>query len=216
MEQAIVCLIGFVLGSVPFGVLVAKSQGVDILRSGSGNVGATNVWREVSPAAGVVVFLFDFAKGLAPALIARAWLGSEEWAFAAGVAAILGHSFSPFIGFKGGKGIATGFGAVMGASPATALSSFGIFLILTFLTRYVSVGSIAACFALVTFGFVYGDPQTLQIAYALVAALVLFKHRGNMKRLLNGTERKFGSKKPEQQAVVQELVLDPEPEESKT
>lgn len=179
------------LGAIPFGVIVARSKGVDIMQTGSGNPGATNVWRAAGPGPGLLVFLLDFGKGLAPALVAHAMGLSVLWAFAAGMAATLGHLFSPFLRFRGGKGVATGFGMLVGTDPGVALSVFGAFLIVLSATRYVSLSSLVAAVMMVVFGQVYGLPAELVAAFAALAGLIFFKHRGNVRRLLDGTERKF-------------------------
>jgi acyl phosphate:glycerol-3-phosphate acyltransferase len=199
-------LIGaYLLGSIPFGYLIAKSKGVDIRSVGSGNIGATNVIRAVGKTAGIVVFLLDVSKGLIPSLVAHhliqrpEWLGSQqEFAFIAGLTAVLGHCLSPFLGFKGGKGVATALGAMFGASPLVALTVFAIFLLSLAISRYVSLSSLIAACALPLFGWLYEDPPTLIGAYIVLAVLLFLRHRSNIKRLMDGTESKFtfGSKRP--------------------
>jgi glycerol-3-phosphate acyltransferase PlsY len=185
-------LIGsYLLGAIPFGVIVARASGVDILRAGSGNPGATNVWRAVGPAPGLLVFALDFSKGFAPAVAAQGMGHGAVWAFALGMAATLGHLFSPFLGFKGGKGVATGFGMLAGTHPGVALSALGVFLIVLCAGRYVSLASLSAAATIAAFGHLFGLPLQLVIAFAGLAGLLFFKHRGNVARLLAGTERKF-------------------------
>lgn len=209
----IALLVGaYFLGSIPVGYLVARAKGIDIMSRGSGNIGATNVMRELGRTAGLIVFVLDALKGYIPAAVAHYaferpdWLGSsQEFAFIAGAFAILGHCLSPFLGFKGGKGVATSLGVIIGTSPLLAGTIFGIFLLMLLFTRYVSLSSIVAVTALPILGWVYKDPATLIGAYIALMLLVIYRHRSNIERLRNGTERKFtfGSKKepPNQEFV---------------
>ena len=185
----------FLLGSVPFGVLVARSKGVNILEVGSGNIGATNVWRALGPGPGSVVFFLDFAKGLAPALYGLLALQAPHIGLLLGIISVIGHSFSPWIGFKGGKGVATGFGAIVGAVPVVAAITLGTFLIVLAVTRYVSLASILASVAMIVSAWLSPLPMEAQIALTLLGLWVILRHRGNIKRLMNGTENKFGRKK---------------------
>jgi len=185
---------GFVLGSIPFGYLIARSQGVDIRAVGSGNIGTTNVLRTLGKGPAAVVFTLDVAKGLVPALLARQMVGSQEAAFACGAAAIVGHSFSPFLGFKGGKGIATGLGMLLGSSPLVAVSAFGAFFVTMALTLIVSVASVVAGFSVVCFGLLYHDSNVLLAAYAVLGLYILARHRANIGRLRQGVEPRFGQK----------------------
>lgn len=197
MEWSGLLLGAYVLGAIPFGVIVARARGVDILQTGSKNPGATNVWRAAGPGAGLLVFALDFGKGLGPALFATGYMGLPAiWAFAAGMAATLGHLFSPFLRFRGGKGVATGFGMLVGTDAGVALSVFGAFLIVLSATRYVSLASLVASVMMVVFGQVYGLPSELVAAFAALAGLIFFKHRSNIRRLLDGTERKFDPRGP--------------------
>lgn len=219
-------LAAFACGSVPFGPIVARAKGVDLRKVGSGNIGATNVSRALGWKWGVLVYLLDAAKGAAPVLVAGAWSGalgrdpSEVaradmwWWLLLPVAAVLGHMFSPFVGFKGGKGVATGSGAMLAVYPVLTgplLVAIGLWAVLLAATRYMSVASIAAAAAIpLTVAAVAvlrtgeGTPDgELPIAHAVpalvvtgaVALLVIAKHRGNIERLLAGTENRLGSKK---------------------
>lgn len=184
-------ILSYLVGAIPFGVLVARRRGIDITSVGSGNIGATNVWRTLGPAAGSAVFFLDVMKGLVPAVAAYQWTGRQEYAFLCGAVAVIGHSLSPFIGFRGGKGISTGFGMLLGSSIWVALSAFGVFLALLAASRYVSLASMVAAIAMVVFGWLYGDPPSLVAAYGAMAAFILLRHRSNIARLVQGTERKF-------------------------
>lgn len=220
MQWAI--LIGaYFLGAVPVGVLVARAKGVDILKVGSGNIGATNVQRALGKKAGLFVFFMDVLKGLLPALAGRLLLAqtppltAEEWAGLAGVCGVLGHCLSPFLGFKGGKGISTGLGALLGASPLVGLSAFGLFLASMFVNRYVSLSSILAAASLPFFAWLYHDPRSLLIAFTVFAAFIIYRHRANIARLRAGTEPKFEWKKdkpaePEPARYTADLEDNPE------
>lgn len=185
---------GFVLGSIPFGYLIARSQGVDIRSVGSGNIGTTNVLRTLGKGPAAVVFVLDVAKGLIPAILARQLVGSQEAAFACGASAIVGHSFSPFLGFRGGKGIATGLGMLLGASPLVAVSAFGAFFVTMAITLIVSVASVVAGFSVVCFGLLYRESNVLLGAYVVLGLYILARHRANLSRLQQGTEPRFGQK----------------------
>ena len=192
--KAAVIAFGYFLGAVPFGVMVSKQFGFDILASGSGNPGATNVWRTVGPKAGTIVFILDSLKGCLPAVAAYALIHAQGWAMFAGLAAVVGHTLSPFLKFKGGKGISTAFGAGLGAAPLVALSAISVFGIVLWLTRYVSVSSIVAIVSAALFGYVYRVDPVVEVALWCLAAYIIFKHRANMGRLMNGTERKYSLK----------------------
>lgn len=192
-------LLCFFVGAIPFGVIVTRAKGIDIRKVGSGNIGATNVIRAVGKPLGFMVFVLDVLKGLAPALCAGmvgapSFVGhGQEWAFIAGFAAVLGHMFSPFLGFRGGKGVATGLGVMFGTTPIVAALVFGIFILLLATTRYVSLSSMVAASSMPFLGFALGDPPSLLIAYTVLAIVVVIRHRDNIRNLRQGTERKFGS-----------------------
>lgn len=188
----------FLLGSIPFGLLIGKTQGIDIRKEGSGNIGATNVWRSLGWLWGTVSFLLDVAKGaiapaLAPFVLAPTELGlaSADWQVLAGVAGVAGHMFSPFVGFRGGKGIATGLGALLGTAPLVGLSGFAVFIGVLFMCQWVSLSSLVACVAVVAFGFFFRQTPLFMIVWGMVGAFVVFKHVPNIKRLAAGTEPKF-------------------------
>lgn len=189
--QAIALLFGYALGAVPFGYLIAKRAGVDIFSQGSGNIGATNVMRVLGRKAGITVFALDVAKGIIPPIVARSLGLGEDWAFFAGVAAILGHVFSPFLKFKGGKGIATSLGALIGSIPLTAATAFGFFIVVVALTRYISLGSVLAAVAVPILSYLFRDNPTVTLSLIPMALLLILKHKKNIERLLAGTESKF-------------------------
>lgn len=195
MEAAV--LIGsYILGSVPFGLVICKAwRGVDIRKYGSGNIGATNVLRALGPGPAAVVFCADVLKGLIPVVLARRLFPEIAWiAVVCGMLAILGHSLSIFLRFKGGKGVATSLGVVIGLDPRVAGIGFGIWLLVVILSKYVSVASILASVSVPALMFVFRLPLIYKLFALLAAAFVIFKHRANMVRLLQGKESRWGEK----------------------
>jgi acyl phosphate:glycerol-3-phosphate acyltransferase len=199
----LVCLllIAYFSGSIPYGLLVARAKGVDILSTGSGNIGATNVLRTLGKPLGVIVFILDILKGLLPGLLARHFITEKFYVFDAqaiwflvGVFSVLGHIFSPWLNFKGGKGIATGFGATLCAIPYAGLAAFGCMIVTTMFTRYVSLGSLLAAWIAPIFAFfVFHDSWQVIPVLILMALFITVKHKDNIVRIKNGTERKFPS-----------------------
>jgi glycerol-3-phosphate acyltransferase PlsY len=212
---------GYLVGAIPFGLVVGLARGVDVRKSGSGNIGATNVGRVLGRPWGFLVFALDMLKGLVPTALAGAviarylWPGvrvSDEPAaamlwIAVAAACIIGHMFPVYLRFRGGKGVATSLGVLLGIYPyftLPVLVAFGLWIVLTLVTRYVSVGSVAAATAFpIIFALVawykrrdWGDVQSLWPMYlfgVVLAALVVYRHRGNLKRLTEGTEPRIGS-----------------------
>lgn len=198
---ALFCAAAFLLASVPFGFLVGKARGIDIRRHGSGNIGATNVYRVVGKPWGLLAFACDFLKGLVPVLAAKRFFPELPFLpVAAGVAAVFGHMYTVFMRFKGGKGVATGFGMLVALSPVLVLCAFGIFVALVAAFRYISLGSVCAAAFLAVAVWIpcaaLGNPEGWRDwpTCAAVAAVCLFsvwKHRSNIARLLSGTESKI-------------------------
>ena len=194
-----VALLGaaYLLGSVPFSFFVARWFGVkDVRHVGSGNVGATNVMRSAGKGPGLLALVLDAGKGAAAAWLAG--LIEPEGSIIpplAAAAAVLGHMYPVWLGFRGGKGVATGAGAFVPLAPAATAGSFAVFAVTTALTRYVSLGSLAGAAALATFPFALGSSPPVCWAAAFVGALVIWKHRGNLQRLVKGTESRIGSER---------------------
>ena len=201
--------LSFLLGSIPFGFLLGKLRGIDVREHGSGNIGSTNVFRTLGKQTGILCFFLDFCKGLIPVIIAMQLVPDsplgQSIEVCTALATILGHNYSPWIGFKGGKGIATTAGALLALMPVAMLLLLLVFLIVTFTTKYVSVGSIAAGISLPILTFL-GSYYHGKIAdgtwnkplfiFALIAGtLAVWKHRGNIARLRAGTENRIGAKK---------------------
>lgn len=200
-ELAFWFVFAYFVGATPFGVLIARHHGVNLFQVGSGNTGATNVYRALGKKPALAVFALDVLKGVLPAMIVRGRTGSEEWALAVGLCAVLGHSLSPFLNFRGGKGISTGLGALLGSSPAVALSTLGSFLIAFGLSGYVSLSSLISAVAMVGFGFLYARSPTLIGAFGTLAVWVTVRHLPNIRRLIDGTEPKFSLQNAASQAA---------------
>ena len=185
-------LLGYLAGSVPFAFLLARRAGIDVRFAGSGNVGAANVMRTTGTRRAILVMSLDVAKGaLAVALALVAHAGVTLTALAA-AAAVVGHIYPVWLRFHGGKGVAVAAGVFAVLSPiATALAA-GLFLVIVWLTRYVSLGSIAATLALPPAAWITGEPIAVVLAAAGSGGLILFRHRGNIRRLRHGTERRMG------------------------
>ncbi|MCC7492691.1 MAG: glycerol-3-phosphate 1-O-acyltransferase PlsY [Fimbriimonadaceae bacterium] len=182
----------YLIGGIPFGLLIAHRHGIDIRTVGSGNIGATNVWRACGWRAGLPALLADILKGTLPCLLAvSAGPPQTGLQIAVAAAAILGHSFSPFIGFKGGKAVATSLGAAFALVPWAALAALLTFLTTVALTRYVSVGSLLGALALGLGTQLGAAPAGLKVLVWLVVILVWVRHRANLGRLLRGEEHRF-------------------------
>lgn len=196
---SLLILASYLLGSIPNGLLMARLKGINLRQTGSGNIGATNVYRCVGKGWGIAALILDALKGFVPAFFfpqlvdsAPPWLG-----LVCGVAAVAGHNWPVWLGFKGGKGVATSAGMLLGIAPAAAGIGFVVFAIVLALSRIVSLGSMLAAVAVGGAGvWLYGANNPLLAgALAVMGALVLVKHRGNIGRLLAGTEpRLFGKK----------------------
>ena len=196
IRVALAAACGFLCGSIPFSFVLARLGGIDIRSVGSGNVGATNVTRALGWGAGVVALLLDAAKGAAAVLLAhRLAPGSPTAALWAGGMAIVGHNFTPFLRFRGGKGVATGLGVFAILAPGPLLLAVASFALTVALTRMVSFGSIVACAALPCAAYLLDAPRGVLILALLSCALVVFAHRANIARIAAGRERRLGEGK---------------------
>jgi glycerol-3-phosphate acyltransferase PlsY len=192
MTRIIVVVVAYLLGSIPFGYLIVRRKmGADIRQTGSGGTGATNVSRRAGKAAGVLTLLLDAAKGSAAVLIARAIAGDDWLIAAAAIAALVGHMFPVWLSFRGGKGVATGVGIFLVLAPIALLGAGVIFIAIVALTRYVSLGSIIAAILIPVFVWLLSDLRPLLVAAIVGAALIIFAHRGNIQRLVSGTESRI-------------------------
>ena len=194
VPPAVLVIVAYLLGSISFAVLLVRaSTGRDIRAEGSGNAGATNVLRSHGKKLALLVALLDVAKGVAAVLLMRLVTSNPRWAAAAGFAAIFGHVFPVFYGFRGGKGVATAVGAFLALSPLAVLVTLALFVAIVAATRYVSLGSMVA-FALLPpiAGLFFHAPRAVVTAAGMTALLILFKHLPNLKRLARGEEGKLG------------------------
>lgn len=201
LEVALAALLGYLIGAIPSGVMIGRLRGVDPRAAGSGRTGTTNALRTLGPALAALVLLLDVGKGIA-AVLAGAWLArtlntDDAWPVAlAGVAAVAGHVRSVFIGFAGGRGVATGGGAVMALAPLALVLAIPVFAVLVWRTRYVSLGSIGAAVAIpLAAAALYALDRTgleVVVAASLIGFVVVLAHADNIARLRAGTERRLG------------------------
>jgi glycerol-3-phosphate acyltransferase PlsY len=185
-------LLGYLAGSVPFAYLLARRRGIDVRTAGSGNVGAANVLRTTGAWRGVIVMALDMAKGMAAVALATLLAGGTALAALSGAAAIVGHIYPVWLKFHGGKGVAVAAGVFTMLSPAAAAAAAVLFLMTAWVTRYVSLASIAATVALPPAAWILGSPMPVVLVAFGSAALILFRHRANWSRLRAGTERRVG------------------------
>ncbi len=214
-------VLAFACGAIPFGLILSRMRGMDIRKHGSGNIGATNVWRVMGARLGLLCFVLDVVKGLAPTLAAGWWMGlvrsgvearpiatGDAWPWLGVMAAaVMGHMFTPLAGFKGGKGVATGLGAMLGVWPYLTLPAAGVFVVWVAVAaawRYVSLASCVAAVSLPVMvvvlprlwgvGLGLRDAVPFLAVSGLLALLVVVRHRTNIGRLLKGTENRIGKK----------------------
>jgi glycerol-3-phosphate acyltransferase PlsY len=195
----------YLLGSIPFGILLTRLRGAgDLRKSGSGNIGATNVARVAGPVAGILTLALDAGKGAAAVLLAERYTNSSAmWITLAALAALLGHCFSVWLRFKGGKGVAPALGVFMVLSPLAALAALSIFLLVVAYGRYVSLGSITAAAAMpLLIYFLWAPPHAPPLIVTAgtfaASALIIWKHDANIQRLVQGDEPKFSFSKRKQ------------------
>ena len=199
----------YLLGSIPFGFVVAKAKGIDIQKAGSGNIGATNAMRVLGKPAGIFVLLMDALKGYAACALGAYIFAStsnldffddafyvllNRFMVIAGICAVLGHNYTCWLKFKGGKGIATTAGVYLALAPAAIGIALIVFVLALLLTRYVSVGSIAAAIALPIAVYWTQNNDTLNIVTLTLGVLAIYKHKSNIQRLMAGTENRLGKK----------------------
>lgn len=195
MSSVLVLVIAYLSGSVPFSWLLGRLRGVDLRDHGSGNPGATNLLRTCGTGMGIAGLLLDAAKGAMPVYIAGTSGLPEPWLPAAAVlAAVAGHVFTPWFGFKGGKGVATALGALLVLSPMPVLCGLGVFILLVSLFRMISLGSILGGLSLPAWGVLFRQPPYVMTVLVVIALAILLTHRSNVRRLLRGEERKLGRK----------------------
>lgn len=198
MTAVFAVMASYLAGSIPFGLIIGKiTKGIDIRDFGSGNIGATNVLRTLGLGPAIAVFFFDTAKGWFAVYLCGKLGLSPVWIMAGGLASVLGHTFSPFLRFRGGKGVATSLGVIVGFNPIIAAIAFVIWLLLVAAFRIISVASIIATVIvplLMIFWKAMRVPFPYQITAVIAATAIIVKHIPNMKRLLNGTEPRVGQR----------------------
>jgi glycerol-3-phosphate acyltransferase PlsY len=185
-------LLGYLTGSIPFAFLLARLRGVDVRVLGSGNVGATNVMRTTGTGRAIAVMALDLSKGIAAVLVAHALEARTPLVALAGVATIVGHIYPVWLRFHGGKGVAVAAGVFAVLAPVAMIATATLFVSVVSFTKYVSAGSIVATLALPPAVWLSGAPAAFVEAAAAASALILFRHRANVARLLTGTERRMG------------------------
>ena len=187
-------LLGYAIGSVPFAFLLARRAGIDVRVAGSGNVGAANVTRTSGLPLGVTVMALDIVKGAATVLAAYAAVGNVPSMAAAGAAAVVGHIYPVWLRFHGGKGVAVAAGAFAILAPVATVAATLVFVTAVGFTRVISLGSVAATVTLPSAAWLVGAPTSVLVAASGIAALILFRHRSNVRRIARGTERRFGDR----------------------
>jgi len=190
VNQVIALVVAYLLGSIPFALIAGKLHGVDLRTVGSGNLGATNVFRTLGRTAGITVMVLDIAKGAAAVLVAVA-LTDNPWPLVAGALAILGHVFPVWTNFKGGKGVAVGAGALIGLVPAASGVLIVLWFVIVLTTRYVSIASIVCALAAAPLAWAFGAPWSYVAFIALAGLFVIWKHRENIVRLSRGEENRI-------------------------
>jgi glycerol-3-phosphate acyltransferase PlsY len=191
MLTVVLALLGYVLGSILFGEIIAKLKGIDIRKVGSGNVGATNVGRALGKKYALLVFILDMMKGFIPAYIGAYLFGISTFSFfIVALSPVVGHMFSIFSSLRGGKGVATAFGVLMAVSPKVALLSFLVWILSLYRWGYVSLSSILASASACLFLIVGGFPFWTVAMSLVILALIVYKHKSNIDRMLRGEEPK--------------------------
>jgi glycerol-3-phosphate acyltransferase PlsY len=188
-------LLGYLAGSVPFAFLLARRVGVDVRLAGSGNVGAANVLRTTGTSRAVAVMALDIAKGALAVALAHLSNAGAATTAVTGAAAVVGHIYPVWLRFHGGKGVAVAAGVFGVLTPIATAIALGLFLVIVRMTRYISLGSIAATVALPPAAWMVGAPAAVVAAAAGTAALIVFRHRANIRRLRTGTERRMGARR---------------------
>ena len=191
---AVAVTFGYLIGSVPFAYVLARRHGVDLRRVGSGNVGASNVLRTSGLRAAVIAMVLDALKGVLAVMVAQRLTGGATAPVAAGVASVVGHIYPVWLRFRGGKGVATAAGVFGVLTPAALLAACGVFVIAVWVTRFISVGSVAAAVTLAGVTLAGGGSSAVAIGATLAALIIVHRHRGNLARVFSGTERRVGQR----------------------
>ncbi|TAL28915.1 MAG: glycerol-3-phosphate 1-O-acyltransferase [Nitrospirae bacterium] len=192
--MSLLIIFSFILGSVPFGVIIAKVKGINLKKAGSGNIGATNVLRVMGKGSAALTLLGDMLKGAAAVAIGSYLSVGPAYEGAMGISAILGHNFSLFLRFKGGKGVATSIGVLLIYSPKVAILTLMIWLFVALMTKYSSLGAIMSFGLLPVNVYLFDYSKAKLSVAAVIALLILSRHIGNIERLIKGVERKIGER----------------------
>ena len=192
LDFVVAAAISYILGSIPNGLILGKAiWGVDLRQHGSKNIGATNAWRTIGKAGGISIFALDFLKGAISAYLGLHLGGSELAGVLCGILAIAGHSWSVFLSFKGGKGVATGLGVIAALMPMVTLIVFAVWFAIVYFTGYVSLGSIVGAALVPILTLFFGLHTEFLILGLIAAVFIIYRHKSNIERLLNGTESKI-------------------------
>ena len=194
MDAIAIVALGYLVGSVPFAYLLARRHGIDLRHAGSGNVGAANVLRTSGLTNAVLALCLDAAKGAAAVLVAQRLSAEPATPVAGGLASIIGHIYPVWLGFRGGKGVATAGGVFVVLAPAAVAVAVGVSALAISVTRYVSVGSMAAAITLAVTTAALDVPAAVVVGAVIAAVIIIHRHRGNLARLLAGTERRVGER----------------------
>ncbi len=196
LDFVVAAAISYILGSIPNGLILGKAiWGVDLRQHGSKNIGATNAWRTIGKAGGISIFVLDFLKGAISAYLGLHLGGSELAGVLCGILAIAGHSWSVFLAFKGGKGVATGLGVIAALMPEVTLIVFAVWFAIVYFTGYVSLGSIVGAALVPILTLFFGLHTEFLILGLIAAVFIIYRHKSNIERLLNGTESKIKAAK---------------------
>jgi glycerol-3-phosphate acyltransferase PlsY len=193
IKYILLFIVSFILGSIPFGIIIAKAKGVDLKKVGSRNIGATNVLRSLGKWPAALTLLGDVLKGTAAIAIGRYFGVEPVYEGFVGLSAILGHNFSIFLGFRGGKGVATSLGVLGIYSPQTALFTFIIWLLVVMFTKYSSLGALVS-FGLLPINVLLFDSKEKLFTAILITILIFMRHKDNIQRFIKGTERRMGQR----------------------
>jgi glycerol-3-phosphate acyltransferase PlsY len=192
MEEIVAIGLAYLVGSIPFAFLLARRRGIDLRNVGSGNVGAANVLRTSGMWAGILAMVLDAMKGALAVIVAQRLAPGPATPMAAGLASVVGHIYPVWLRFRGGKGVATAAGVFGVMTPGALAIACAVFLLAVSITRFISVGSIAAALTLVVVTAVTDVPVVISLGAAIAAAIILHRHRANVARLFAGTERRMG------------------------
>ena len=188
---AALVVVAYLVGSIPTGLILGKAYGVDVRSQGSGNIGATNLYRTVGRKVGVITLVGDCLKGFIPVMAVNYSMLPSDYAVWVGLAAFCGHVFSVFLKFKGGKGVATALGVFLALAPLAVVIAVCVFAVFMFVWRYVSLSSIAAATVMPIAVVLLGGNRSLLVITLLIVSIVIMRHHGNISRLIAGTENRF-------------------------